>query len=204
MNSLNNPAPHISENQHIPDKPHLPGDEMVWMFIIGDMCCFSLFFGLFAYYRTEAPDLFLEAQSLLDTQSGTINTLLLLCSSWLVALGLRAAKRGFNKYAALFMTIATILGSGFLWLKGLEYTHKADVGINFLTNDFWTFYYLITGMHYFHVLLGVPLLAYFAVNLYRRPKLTEQDINNLECGGIYWHMVDLLWLVIFPLIYLLP
>lgn len=183
---------------------HLPGDELVWMFIIGDMCCFSLFFGFFAYYRVNDAAVFQQAQALLDVQAGTANTILLLCSSWMVALALRAAKRGLLRQGSWLMLLAALLGSGFLWLKGMEYVDKSNLGITFLTNDFWIFYYLVTGMHYFHVLLGVPLLLYFVFSLRRAKRLNDQDISNLECGGIYWHMVDLLWLVIFPLIYLLP
>ena len=71
------------------------------------------------------------------------------------------------------------------------------------TNEFFTFYYLLTGIHFAHVLCGVGVLAYFAWTL-RSGAVGERDIYNLESGAVYWHMVDLLWIIIFPLIYLLP
>ncbi len=184
--------------------PHMPGDEMVWLFLLGDMACFSLFFGMFAYYRSDALELFRESQALLDIHTGSVNTLLLLCSSWLVVLALKAVKRQLCRQAAHMLVVAAALGTGFLVLKGTEYSDKAALDIDYLSNNFWVFYYLITGMHYFHVLLGVPMLLYFAFSLYRTDKVDDTAYANMECGGIYWHMVDLLWIIIFPLIYLIP
>ena len=96
---------------------------------------------------------------------------------------------------------AFLCGSGFALIKAYEYQEKAAAGINFLTNDFYLFYYLITGMHFAHVLLGLPLLLYFAFAI-RPGRIDAKTMNNLESSAIYWHMVDLLWIVIFPLIYL--
>lgn len=183
---------------------HMPGDEMIWLFLLGDMACFSLFFCMFAYYRLDEIELFRQSQAQLDVNIGSINTLFLLCSSWLVVMALKAARKGLAKYASFSMAGAALFGTGFVILKTIEYQHKAALDIDYLSNNFYVFYYILTGMHYFHVVIGVPLLIYYAVSLYRSKNISQTDVDNLESGALYWHMVDLLWIIIFPLVYLIP
>ncbi len=179
----------------------IPGDELIWLFLLGDMACFALFFALYSYTKSHQLDVFVTAQQALNLHTGSINTLLLLASSWLVVIAVKAARLQMAKTCRWFLLPAVLCGCGFVAIKVFEYQEKAAMGINFLTNDFFLFYYLITGMHFAHVLLGLPLLVYFAV-VVREGKLDAKTINNLESSAIFWHMVDLLWIVIFPLIYL--
>lgn len=179
----------------------IPGDELIWLFLLGDMVCFAMFFILYSYNKLGQNELFVDSQQALNLHTGSINTLLLLASSWFVVLALKAARQQKAALCRAFLIPATLCGAGFAAIKFYEYQEKAAAGINFLTNDFYLFYYLITGMHFAHVLLGLPLLLYFAVVI-REDRLDKQTLNNLESSAIFWHMVDLLWIVIFPLIYL--
>lgn len=179
----------------------IPGDEIIWLFLLGDMACFALFFGLYSYTKLSQHALFIESQQSLNLHTGSLNTVLLLASSWFVVLAVKAARRKMIAASRWLLLPAVLCGTGFAVVKGYEYKEKAEAGINFLSNDFYLFYYLITGMHFAHVLLGLPLLLYFAFAL-RRDRFDAKTQNNLESGAIYWHMVDLLWIVIFPLIYL--
>lgn len=187
----------------LPEKrqKRIPGDELIWLFLLGDMVCFALFFALYSYTKASHNALFVEAQQALNLHTGSLNTLLLLASSWFVVIAVKAARKQMATASRWFLVPAFLCGCGFAAIKFYEYQEKAAAGINFLTNDFYLFYYLITGMHFAHVLLGLPLLLYFAVVI-REDRLDKQTINNLESSAIYWHMVDLLWIVIFPLIYL--
>ncbi|MFN9586758.1 MAG: cytochrome c oxidase subunit 3 [Pseudomonadaceae bacterium] len=179
----------------------IPGDEMIWLFLLGDMICFALFFALFSYTKLDQHALFVESQQALNLHTGSLNTVLLLASSWFVVLAVKAARQRMVNASRGLLIPAFLCGTGFAVVKVYEYQEKAAAGIGFLTNDFYLFYYLITGMHFAHVLIGLPLLAYFAFAL-RRDRLDQQTLNNLESSAIFWHMVDLLWIVIFPLIYL--
>ncbi|GLU39261.1 cytochrome c oxidase subunit III [Pseudomonas sp. NBRC 100443] len=180
----------------------IPGDELIWMFLLGDMICFALFFALYSYTKLGKHELFVASQQALNLHTGSLNTLLLLASSWFVVLAVKAARRQMIVACRWLLLPAFLCGSGFALIKSYEYKEKAAAGIDFLTNDFYLFYYLITGMHFVHVLLGLPLLLYFAIIL-RPPRLDERTMNNLESSAIFWHMIDLLWIVIFPLIYLM-
>ncbi len=179
----------------------IPGDELIWLFLLGDMVCFAMFFALYSYTKSHHNALFVEAQQALNLHTGSINTLLLLASSWFVVIAVKAARLQMTKACRWFLVPAVLCGCGFVAIKLFEYQEKAALGINFLTNDFFLFYYLITGMHFAHVLLGLPLLVYFALVI-RDGKLDDKTVANLESSAIFWHMVDLLWIVIFPLIYL--
>ncbi|WP_145928361.1 cytochrome c oxidase subunit 3 [Pseudomonas sp. TCU-HL1] len=183
------------------NEKHIPGDEMIWLFLLGDMVCFALFFGLYSYTKLSQHAFFVESQQALNLHTGSLNTVLLLASSWFVVLSVKAARRQMAAASRWFLLPAFLCGAGFAVVKVWEYKEKAAAGINFLSNDFYLFYYLITGMHFAHVLIGLPLLLYFAIAL-RRDRLDAKTLNNLESSAIYWHMVDLLWIVIFPLIYL--
>ena len=185
----------------VTQKKRIPGDELIWLFLLGDMVCFAMFFALYSYTKSQHNALFVEAQQALNLHTGSLNTLLLLASSWFVVIAVKAARLQMATTCRWFLLPAVLCGSGFVAIKLFEYQEKAALGINFLTNDFYLFYYLITGMHFVHVLLGLPLLVYFAVVI-RDGKLDSKTVNNLESSAIFWHMVDLLWIVIFPLIYL--
>ena len=180
---------------------HLPGEEGVWIFILGDMMVFSLFFLVFTYYRGLDVDTFTQSQASLNMNYGAINTVLLLSSSWFVALALRAVRRNRANDASRLFLLAGACGLGFAVIKFFEYGEKIQAGFILTTNDFFMYYYILTGIHFLHLIIGMGVLA-FMWSRTRSESFSPNDVQVFESGSAYWHMVDLLWIVLFPLIYL--
>ena len=165
------------------------------------MLLFSLFFGTFLYYRDEQTALFTQSQLELNQHYGAVNTLLLLTSSWFVATAVHLYRKKEQAWAARLIAPAFLCGLGFAIIKVIEFSEKIRAGITLTTNDFFMFYYMFTGIHFLHVLIGLGVLAYLWNTA--RGKHDDSAIRTLENGATFWHMVDLLWIVLFPLIYLL-
>lgn len=184
-------------------EPHIPGEAGLWVFLIGDMTVFAMLFGVYLDARAKEPALFDAERELLGQHFGAINTLLLLCSSLLVVAGVHALRSGtHHRLAARFFGGAFVVGGcGFVAMKAVEWIGKFSDGITPATNDFWTYYYVLTGLHLFHLLVGMGVLA-FVYSQARKPGLSPGRFSVVEGGACYWHMVDLLWIVIFPLLYL--
>jgi nitric oxide reductase NorE protein len=180
---------------------HVPGEPGVWVFIFGDLMVFCLLFGVFVFYRAQDVELFAQSQATLNQGYGAFNTLLLLASSWFVVMGVDAARTARRAMAAPLLAGAFACGVGFGVVKFLEYGEKVRAGITLTTNDFYMYYYMLTGLHFVHVLIGLGVLAVMWLRV-RRLDAGSGDRRMLESGASYWHMVDLLWIVLFPLIYL--
>lgn len=179
----------------------LPGEEGIWAFVLGDMVIFSLFFGTFLFYRKEQPELFAQSQLLLNQHYGVINTLLMLTSSWFVATAVFLYRRKDGERAARMIAPAFLCGIGFVIIKIFEFSEKFLAGITLTTNDFFILYFMFTGIHLVHVLIGLAVLFFLWLTARHTPDGTA--IRTMENGATFWHMVDLLWIVLFPLIYLL-
>ncbi|UXA18211.1 cytochrome c oxidase subunit 3 [Mycobacterium sp. SMC-4] len=179
---------------------HLPGESSMWFFVIGDLIIFGVYFVVYMYYRGQNQELFLQSQAKLNTDIGAVNTVVLLTSSLLVALGTSAARSGKTAEAYRLFWLALAAGAVFPVLKAFEYVPEVIVGVTPGTNLFFMFYYVMTGMHLCHVLLGLVIL-YFVVRNLRGPAAPRMPL--VETGATYWHMVDLLWLVLFALLYLM-
>ncbi|CAN5347822.1 cytochrome c oxidase subunit 3 family protein [soil metagenome] len=177
---------------------HLPGDASMWVFVLGDLVIFGAYFLIFMIYRHQERDLFLESQQHLSLTIGVLNTLVLLASSWFIATSVQATRAGDHPRA----TRLTLLGGGcgvlFLAIKAYEWTTKIGQGYTFPSNDFFMFYYMLTGVHVFHVALGLVFLGVSVVEL-----RGARRVAMVETGATYWHMVDLLWIVIFALLYVM-
>ncbi|KRB80556.1 hypothetical protein ASE01_02670 [Nocardioides sp. Root190] len=183
------------------DGKRIPGEEGLWVFILGDMAVFALFFGTILVTRGEDPAMFASAQHELHPWLGIVNTALLLTGSLFVIHGLRRLGDGTPAASRLFgLTLLTAFG--FVAIKATEYTLLVDEGFNGGTNDFFMYYFVFTGIHLAHLVIGA-IIVVFLIRTARRPKLTPGQRKFAECGAIYWHMVDLLWLVLFPLLYLI-
>lgn len=178
----------------------LPGFDGIWVFVGLDMLIFALLFGSFMVERMEDPIVFETARHALSLHYGGINTLILLASSWFMVLAVLAARR--SAAAAPWLAAALTGGIAFGISKAFEYTGKIQFGHTMLSNDFFMFYYALTGIHLVHVLAGCVALAVFWMRARAGRYSTGADLTGLESMGIYWHMVDLLWIVIFPLLYL--
>lgn len=181
---------------------HLPGESGIWMFIAGDMVIFSLFFVVFTHGLGQNPELFRESQALLNETFGALNTVLLLCSSWLVATAVAVAREGRNRLSRQLLAIAMLCGSGFTLVKFFEWREKLNAGIGLQTNEFFTYYFVFCGIHLLHVLIGIGVLA-FMIRRLRGNTNSAETIVVLESGATFWHVVDLLWIGLFALLYLL-
>lgn len=180
---------------------HLPGEAGIWLFIFGDMMVFSLFFVTFMYYRGEQPQLFLDSQAQLSQFFGALNTFFMLSSSWFVAMAIQASRRNMRGATATLFLMAFGCGVGFLINKFFEYGEKIGHGITLNTNDFFMYYYMFTGIHAMHVIIGMGVLL-FAAKYAWGGNIDARKIKNLESSASFWHVVDLLWIVLFALLYL--
>jgi nitric oxide reductase NorE protein len=180
----------------------VPGEEGMWVLILGDMLVFSIFFLTFLYYRADAHSVFADGQNVLNQRFGLINTLLLLTSSLFVAMGVHrlrdTRKRAFPLFAG-----AIACGLGFVVIKGFEYSEKFASGITINTNDFFMLYFVLTGIHLMHVLVGLLILSFLAASSRDMEKASGR-LMLIEGGALFWHLVDLLWIVLFALFYLVP
>ena len=180
----------------------LPGVEGVWVFVAADMVFFALLFVSFMLGRQDAAAVFEASRQTLDVNFGGINTLILLTSSWCVVLAVEAVKRNALDRVPQFIAGAFVLGVAFMVSKALEYGAKIKAGITMLSNDFYMYYFTLTGIHLLHVFAGNILLIVLW-NKARARQFRKDHCVVLECGATYWHMVDLLWILLFPLLYLL-
>ncbi|PKI16189.1 cytochrome c oxidase subunit 3 [Colwellia sp. 12G3] len=190
-------------NASIGDDPkiRMTGEAGVWGFIIGDMMLFSTFFISYCWDRSNDQLVFLNAQQALNQTFGVINTLLLLTGSLFVVLALHSARKAMSTTVTHMLLAAIICGCCFIGSKVIEYTGKIQDGYSLLTNDFFMYYFMLTAIHLLHVIIGIGVLLYLW-DKSREPSCNITFIQHLESGGAVWHMVDLLWLVLFPLLYL--
>lgn len=181
---------------------HLPGEVGLWVFILGDMGFFALFFGLIVVTHGQQTDMFRAAQGDLHTGLAVVNTLVLLTGSFFVARALRGLRDGTGRPTLL---VAATLGCAVLFasIKVFEYVELVHAGHTPATNDFFMYYFVFTGIHLLHLLVGTSMLiAVLVVSIkVKTTPRTPGQLKFVECGASFWHMVDLLWLVLFPLLY---
>jgi len=179
-----------------------PGDLAVWFFICAELLVFGIFFLSFAIARRFNLQQFNEGQATLDTDAGLINTLLLISSSYLVAKAVHALRADRARVAMGRLLGGFGLGACFLVVKGYEYSAQFAAGVAFDTNTFTMFYIGLTAFHAMHVILGMVVLAVLAWQS-AAGHYGPGDCNGAESGAAYWHMVDLVWLILFPLVYVM-
>lgn len=186
----------------------MPGEPGVWVFILGDMLMFALFFAVFVYYRAQDPALYLQSQATLNANLGALNTLLLLTSSWFVVGAVQDARGGHIARARARIALAVLCGVAFVTVKFFEYRDKLGAGITVTSNDFYMYYYMLTGIHLLHVLIGMGVLIFLWRALRQdavQPDtpLSATALGHLESGASFWHLVDMLWIFLFALLYLM-
>jgi len=179
----------------------LPGDPGLWVFILADMTAFALFFLLFTLGRMGDPALFEQSRLALDPAFGIANTLILLTSSWMMVQAVEAVRTGSRRRALLFLVLTIGIGLGFAVTKIVEYAGKIQAGITMLTNDFFMYYFAFTGIHFLHFVIGIGALLVTLAKARSAP-MDDGMRRWTESVGCYWHMVDLLWIMLFPMLYL--
>jgi len=192
----------MSQPNAVTEIPYLAGDLAVWLIILAELLTFGIFFLSYAFARTSDVALFNASQTTLDLNSGGINTALLITGSWCVVRAVQAVKRDASAVGVRWLMAALVCGSGFVVIKLIEFSAKADAGIDLSTNSFYMFYFLLTAFHFFHVLAAMVFLSILLFKT-RAGRYGSHDVHELETGAAFWHMVDLLWIVLFPLIYVM-
>jgi nitric oxide reductase NorE protein len=172
----------------------------MWVFVIGDLLIFGVYFVGYMYFRGRNHELFLAGQAQLNLDIGAVNTIVLLTSSLFVALGTAAARLGNQAESLRRFCIALAFGAAFPIVKMFEWIPEISRGVTPGKDLFFMYYYVMTGMHLCHVALGLVIMCFIIRNVKttRAPK-----ISFVETGATYWHMVDVLWLVLFALLYLM-
>lgn len=172
----------------------LPGNPLMWVLILSEMLVFAAFFAIFSWERAAQPVLFDASQRQLDPIIGGINTLILLTSGLCAALAVEAIARDQRRRCRQWLLGSLLLGLLFCGVKLYEYSAKLSAGLTPDSNAFFSWYYLLTGFHFAHVLFGLLLLGLVSWRCTRA---------NVETTTAFWHMVDLIWVLLYPLIYLM-
>jgi cytochrome c oxidase subunit 3 len=189
----------------------------MWLFLVTEVLLFSGLFVAYTVIKSTNPEMWAEASKHLDVTMGTVNTLVLITSSFTVALAVRAAQTNKNgeKNGQLFwlLFVTILLAGAFLVVKYFEYSHKFHVGMlpgesyfydgipHANAHRFFGVYFLMTGLHGIHVVIGMAVLTWVLVRA-RKGHFYEGYYTPVELGGLYWHLVDLIWIYLFPLLYL--
>lgn len=188
--------------QKAPLGKRLPGDLAMWFFILAELTVFAILFIGFAVSEQLNGQMFNEGKAKLHQISGLINTLTLITSSFFVAIALNKMHQGFGKQAAQLLVVAKLVASVYIGVKVWEYLSLFEQGIDIETNTFFTLYFMITFFHLMHVLLGMVILVFISLKAAKN-EYNESNISGFESGASYWHMVDMLWIILFPLIYII-
>ena len=189
--------------------PYPPGDFAIWIIIYVELLTFGLLFMGYVFSRRSDVELFNASQLLLNQTSGFVNTLILITSSYFIVKAIQSIKTmtkdtliQANHTASKWLICAMLLGLAFLSIKILEFSHIFGEGITLSTYTFFMFYLLLTMFHFMHVFLGLIILW----NIYKKTKIhgySSDDHSGMETGASYWHLVDLLWIILFPLVYII-
>jgi cytochrome c oxidase subunit III len=177
----------------------------IWLFLASEVMLFGALFSSYVLLRTgAAPGTWHHGREFLNVPLATLNTMILIASSVTMVMSWASLKlNDFKKYR-LYMGLTILAGFGFMIVKGFEYGHKFEIGLFPRSNTFLAIYFTLTGLHGLHVLGGMIINGYFwgpGAKLWRTQP--ERFANRIEVAGLYWHFVDLVWIFLFPTLYLL-
>lgn len=175
----------------------LPGNLMMWILIFSELAVFGVAFLGFSVARVMDPAIFAAGQAHLSGTLAALNTMVLVTSGYLAARGVAAGRRGAVTQARRAMVMAAAVGSVFLAVKAVEYSATLGAGLTIDSDAFFTLYFLLTGFHALHVVLGIVILLLVGCSG------PDTLVENLETGAAFWHMVDLVWVILYPLVYLI-
>jgi len=191
----------------------------MWLFLVTEILLFSGMFVAYAVYRAWHPEVFAHASELLDWRLGGLNTLVLLASSFTVALSIHFVQKGQNRKVVVLLLITLLCAAIFMVIKYFEYTGKfahgifpgagyaphgeayAEYDIPFAP-QFFSIYFIMTGIHGVHVLVGMGLFVWLVTRVVRG-HFSSAWYTPVELTGLYWHLVDIIWIFLFPLLYLI-
>lgn len=185
----------------------------MWLFMVQEVMFFAALFGAYAVYRYLYPEAFALGSAQLDIKLGAINTIILLLSSFTIVLAVRSAEMGKRGGTMLWLVGTMVFGGAFLVIKYFEYAAKFDhhlvPGAHFMFDHalanqveiFFGFYFAMTGMHAIHMIVGFGV-ALWVLKLVANGKVRPKRYALVENFGLYWHFVDIVWIFLFPLLYL--
>ena len=179
-----------------------PGGMLIWIIIFLEFVTFAAGIMVYLSFRQGDLETFNSSQQMLNSSYGMINTIVLITSGFLMATSMVFLKKGDSKKASLFLILTILFGTVFLLLKGFEYQEKFALGLGMGYNQFFVFYWLLTGFHFIHVLVGVILLSYMLIKI-KSGYYSKTNYEDVETVGVFWHMCDLIWIFLFPILYLL-
>jgi nitric oxide reductase NorE protein len=183
-------------------KPQLAGDLAMWIFIYAELLVFGIFFIGYAFTRAYNIELFNAGQATLDKELGAFNTLVLITGSYCVVRAVTAIRQEQSPVCVRWLGAALASGLLFLIVKVFEYKDKLAAGYDLDSNLFFMFYFSLTFFHFMHVILGMVILGFVLLKT-QRGGYSASEHRGLESAASYWHMVDLVWVVLFPLLYIL-
>ncbi len=186
----------------------------MWAFLVTEVMFFGAVFGAYAVCRMMYPAAFAEASNKLNVILGATNTAVLICSSLTMALAVRSAQLNRRKPLGWFLFATIVLGAAFLGIKYVEYSHKfhehlvpgnsfSFEGVHAQQAEiFFSFYFVMTGLHALHMVIGIGIMFWLLYKSWRG-YYTEEYYAPVEIAGLYWHFVDIVWIFLFPLVYLI-
>ena len=198
--------------EHTPHRDDVGSRMGMWLFLFTELILFGGLFIVYAVYRFKHPEEFRLAAAELDTLVGTVNTIILLTSSLTVAMSITALQEGKKHLSLLLIGTTIMFALAFMVNKYFEWGHKFSLGIYpgspDLTNKppgeilYFGLYFVMTGLHALHVIIGVVVILFIMVFI-ARGSVNKDSYVKLEAGGLYWHLVDIIWIFLFPLFYLI-
>jgi nitric oxide reductase NorE protein len=190
----------VQQEHAAPDNLYYPpGGILIWIIIFLELITFGIAMISMAYYGRQEAMSFHESRLQLNAAYGLVNTIFLLTSGFFMADAVKEFKSDQFSKARQYTGLAMVLGILFLILKSVEYSAKIDAGLTLSYNTFFSFYWLLTLFHVVHVIVGLVILSFFFIGIKNRSTALE----DLEAGAAFWHMCDLIWILLFPVIYLL-
>jgi nitric oxide reductase NorE protein len=178
-----------------------PGGILMWIIIFLELFTFGFILIAMVYQGKEEPALFHSSRLLLNSTFGAINTVFLLTSGFFMAISVHFIKQKKIEKTALYLKLTILFGLLFLILKSIEYYAKIEAGFGIDYNTFFTYYWMLTLFHVIHVVVGLVILVSVYVSL--KKQKDDFSIEDFEASATFWHMCDLIWLLLFPVIYLI-
>jgi cytochrome c oxidase subunit 3 len=205
---------HVAHHFDSADTQFDAGKMGIWLFLVTEILLFGGLFCAFAVFRSWYLPAFVEAHHHLDKVMGGTNTIVLITSSLTMALGVRAAQTNNRKLTVAMLAVTLLCAAGFLVIKYFEYKHKFHDGL--LPGKYFTYpeakykeegvffavYFMMTGIHGFHVVVGMGLITWIMIRA-AKGEFSSRYYAPVEGVGLYWHLVDLVWIYLFPLLYLI-
>jgi len=212
-------AEHVAHQFANAEQQREAGSLGMWVFLVTEIMFFGALFAGYTIYRSLYLPAFEYGSRLLEVNLGATNTAVLIASSLTMALAVHSAQTGKRKALIAFLLITMVFGLAFLGIKGYEWTVKWDhflvPGLRFAPQKalpagvtapnlemFFCFYFFMTGLHALHMIIGLGILTTLVIMAYRG-RFSEKYYTPVEVSGLYWHFVDIVWIFLFPLLYLI-